>query len=48
MKLLIMLFSTYSCYFPYITSRYSPQHSAFQHLQSVFFPQGDRPSSTPI
>jgi hypothetical protein len=31
-----------------LRSKYSPHLPVFRHPQSVFFPQGERPSSTPI
>jgi hypothetical protein len=48
MKLLIMQFSPTSCHFIPLWSKYSPQHRVRTHLQSVFFPQCQRPSFTPI
>jgi len=38
MKLLIILFSPFSCYFLPLRSKYSPQHPVLKHPQSIFSP----------
>jgi hypothetical protein len=48
MKLLITQFSPTSCHLIFLRSIYSPQHSSLRHPQSVFLPQCQRPSFTPI
>jgi hypothetical protein len=45
-ELLIMQFSP--CTFLLHRPKYSPQHSVLICPQSMFFPQGERPSFTPI
>jgi hypothetical protein len=48
MKHLIMKFSPTSCHFVSLRSKYSPQHPVLKRPQSVFLPQCQRPSCTPI
>jgi hypothetical protein len=48
MKLLIMLFSPFSCHFLPLRSKYSPQHRILKHPQSMFFPSCERPSLAPV
>jgi hypothetical protein len=48
MMLLIMQCSPVSCHLISFRSKYSPQHPILKHPQSVFLPQYQRPSFTPI
>jgi hypothetical protein len=41
MKIITMKFPT-SCHFLPLRSKYSPRHPVLKHLQSIFFPQGER------
>jgi hypothetical protein len=48
MKLLIMQFSQTSYHFISLQSKYSPQHPDLKCFQSLFLPQCQRQSNTPI
>jgi hypothetical protein len=48
MKLLIMQFSLTSRHFISLQSKHSPQHTVLKHPQSMFLPQCQRASFTPI
>jgi hypothetical protein len=41
---LIMQFPPFSCYFLFLVSKYSPQHSVFNHPQFMLFLHSERPS----
>jgi hypothetical protein len=43
----IMQFSSWSVFLPF-RSKYLPQHSVLKNPQSMFLPQSERPSFTPI
>jgi hypothetical protein len=47
MKFIIMQFSPWSVFLPF-RSKYFPQHSVLKNHQSMFLPQRERPSLTPI
>ena len=45
---LIMYFSPLSCHLAPLRPKYSPQHHILKHSQSIFLPQSEQPSFTPI
>jgi hypothetical protein len=47
-KLLVVLFTPLSCSLFPLRPKYSPQYNILKHSRSMFLPQCERPSFTPI